>query len=769
MSATWAKAISRSVVALALVGTVVTAVVALVTFDRAEPGQIVVVPARLEEDVAEAAALLDDQCSGPAGDPSLGDAAPVYCRVVQRRDAGATFLVGTNFGGLAAILVVGLLWLLTGMVIVSRQPNNAAGWVLQLVGVALITQFLGAGLVFAGVKAAPGSIPLMGMLAMVGEHSFVIIFLLPLLWLYFPDGRPPSARWRWPVRVYFAGVAVALLAAVLDPGPLNNFVEMGIVYLNPLGVSWLAGISGALQAVGVITALLITVATVFGVRGRYERAAGDERQQLRWLRLVTTMTVGSAIVMFVGGAVIELLFGRDSPYEWWWPVWFGVAAIAAGVGVPTAYFIAIFKHGLWGLDLIVKKTVQYLVVLAAMAIVAVVVVVAVPALVLGTAVDAGFWAVVALAALLAAAFSWLLGPARRIAARIVYGRRASPYEVLADFGVQVGGAYSMDDVLPKMAQLVAEATGARRVDIWLRVGTLLRSEARYPPGAPAPPPRPADEVAPNHTEFVVDVVHEGRSLGAISVEQPPDDPMNPMREGLLRGLAAQAGLVLRNVSLLADVRASRQRLVVAQDDERRRIERNLHDGAQQQLVALSVQLRLVRSLIERDPVKAAEMVDSVAQVAGEALEDLRDLARGIYPPVLADQGLGAALEAQARKAAVPTTLDTDGIGRYAPEIEAAVYFCILEALNNVAKYAGASRATILVSERDGHLSFSVTDDGRGFEPDAARHGTGLQGMVDRMEAVGGRIDLRTATGEGTTVEGRVPAQARSDDEVAALA
>ena len=183
-------------------------------------------------------------------------------------------------------------------------------------------------------------------------------------------------------------------------------------------------------------------------------------------------------------------------------------------------------------------------------------------------------------------------------------------------------------------------------------------------------------------------------LGALSVSMPASDPMNPSKERLVRDLAAQAGLVLRNVRLIEELRASRQRLVAAQDEERRKLERNLHDGAQQQLVALAVQLKLARTMVDRDPAKAGGMLDSLQDAAGEALEELRDLARGIYPPLLADKGLAAALESQARKAAVPTTVESDDIGRYPRDVESAVYFCTLEALNNVAKYAEASSADV---------------------------------------------------------------------------
>jgi signal transduction histidine kinase len=237
---------------------------------------------------------------------------------------------------------------------------------------------------------------------------------------------------------------------------------------------------------------------------------------------------------------------------------------------------------------------------------------------------------------------------------------------------------------------------------------------------------------------------------------PASDPMNPAKQQLVEDLASQAGLVLRNVRLIEELRASRQRLAAAQDEERRKLERNLHDGAQQQLVALAVQLKLLEQMAGDDPERDKQLAAKLGSQANAALEDLRDLARGIYPPLLADKGLAAALESQARKAAVPTTVEADGIGRYPQDVESTIYFCTLEALNNVAKYAEASRAIVRLSQRDGHVEFAVDDDGRGFDADATSYGTGLQGMADRLDAIGGELLVESRPGSGSTVSGRVP-------------
>jgi signal transduction histidine kinase len=252
------------------------------------------------------------------------------------------------------------------------------------------------------------------------------------------------------------------------------------------------------------------------------------------------------------------------------------------------------------------------------------------------------------------------------------------------------------------------------------------------------------------------VRHLGELLGAFTVTKPPYEPLTPVESELLGDLAGQAGLVLRNAALIADLRASRQRLVTAQDEERRKIERNLHDGAQQQLVALAVKVRLATSMIGKDEAAERRMLDEVQRDTGDALENLRDLARGIYPPLLADQGLQAALVAQTRKATIPTTLEADGVGRYPREAEAAVYFCCLEALQNVAKYAGASRTVIQLIAEEDYLRFEVMDDGVGFDPRSTGYGTGLQGMADRLEALGGALEVLSKPREGTTLTGRIP-------------
>jgi len=345
--------------------------------------------------------------------------------------------------------------------------------------------------------------------------------------------------------------------------------------------------------------------------------------------------------------------------------------------------------------------------------------------------------------------------AKRISDRVVYGGRATPYDVLTEFSDRMSETYSTEDVLPRMAAIVAEGTRAERVGVWVLVGREMQPAASWPPDS-------ADEGAPamDLSEGSFEVRHHDELLGAITVSMPAADPMNPSKEKLIRDLASQAGLVLRNVRLIEELRASRRRIVTTQDERAKTLERNIHDGAQQQLVALAVKLRLAEGIARKDPERTESMLSDLQTEANDALENLRDLARGIYPPLLADKGLPAALEAQARKSPIPVDVRADGVERYPQEVESAIYFCALEALQNIAKYAAASLASVELSQDDGHLTFRISDDGRGFDATTRSYGTGLQGMADRLDSIGGTLEVNSIPGGGTTIFGRVPATER---------
>ncbi len=268
------------------------------------------------------------------------------------------------------------------------------------------------------------------------------------------------------------------------------------------------------------------------------------------------------------------------------------------------------------------------------------------------------------------------------------------------------------------------------------------------------------------------MAHAGELQGVIVMVRPVTlQPFGPDEERTLTEIARQLGVTLHNAKLDSalqasldevrrqadEIQASRGRIVAASDAARRQIERNLHDGAQQHIVALAVKLRLARQLMDRDAERAATTLEELSGDIDAALQELRDLAHGIYPPLLADKGLVVALESVARKAPVPTSIDAHDIGRFSPEAEATAYFCTLEALQNAGKYAGeGASATVDLRLEERALVFSVTDDGAGFDVGAAGMGAGFTNMNDRLGALGGTLRVESAPGKGTRVTGVIP-------------
>ncbi|HEX7166476.1 MAG TPA: sensor histidine kinase [Acidimicrobiales bacterium] len=570
--------------------------------------------------------------------------------------------------------------------------------------------------------------------------------------LLFPDGRLVP-RWRgWWSGSFVAAAALAVVSLVwLTRG---NDRTVGLVI-----------------GFGVMTPVVGVGAQLY----RYRRPSlAVERQQSRLLfwALSPSLLVGLFALVYAlannAGPEFEgrpgLLYLPVEVFRVFQPV-FSI--------IPIALFMGILHYRLWDVDRLISRTLVYSVLAGFVSVVYVGVVVGFGAVVGGANTENLGLSIVA-TGIVALAFQPVKERVTRFANYLVYGKRATPYEVLSEFTQRVSETPGTDELVSRMARILAEGTAARRADVWLKVGNELRPAASWPADLECPNPLTiTGREIPwiENVTAVAAVRHQGELFGALSVTKPPNESLTPTEESLLDDLARQAGLVLRNVQLTADLlsrlqelRASRQRLIAAQDEARRRLERNLHDGAQQQLVALKVQLALMEGMVGDLGPEAQVLGDMLGMVKGQlgdALEDLRDLARGIFPPLLAAEGLPSALAGQARKATVPVDVEAVGLGRYSQDVESAVYFCVLEALQNIQKYAEASHVVVHLEEEDGLLSFEVVDDGRGFDPATTPHGAGVQNMRDRVEALDGSLDILSSPGGGTRVVARVPVTRRT--------
>jgi len=651
------------------------------------------------------------------------------------RHAAPADLTGWDFSGVFG-QVANLAVPVVGFVLASRRPANRIGWLFLAAGLALGLSSFSNAYALHALVAAPGSWPAGRAAGWLSNWVWVIPYaMLALVFVLFPTGQPRSPRWR--AAVWLVGGAFTLATADQVAEAVRDWPDpfAAVTQPNPPDVTAAYALMAA--------ALVLSVAALVV---RFARSSGEERLQLKWFAAAAVLLVATLIPWLLTDVLVT-----------------GLLVSLAFLCLYAAVTIAILKYRLYGIDFVISKAVLYGTLAAFITVVYAGLVVGVGTLV-GNRRSALLSALAA--AVVAVAFQPLRQQAGRLANRVVYGKRATPYQVLSDFARRIGGAYASEDVLPQMARIVAQGTGAEQVVVWLRVGDELRPEASS--GRPVSAPAAALPVGGHElpalpeAEVSVPVVYQDELLGAIAIRMPRGEPLRPEGEQLVADVASQAGLALSNAGLVEDLRASRQRLVAAQDEERRRLERNLHDGAQQDLVALAINLRLAGATVE-DLDQARQAFGELQADATGALENLRDLAHGIYPPMLADLGLAAALNAQAAKSTVPVTVQADGIGRYPQDTEAAVYFCCLEALQNIAKYARATQARICLRARNGTLSFTVSDDGAGYDAARTPMGAGQRNMADRLAALGGRLEVRSAPSQGTTITARLPVPAADDD------
>lgn len=576
--------------------------------------------------------------------------------------------------------------------------------------------------------------------------------------LALPDGRLGSRGRRVAAALVYAAAAAAGLAMAIVGRPFPAAAA---------AAAWPLVAASALPA----------------VRFRYLAATARDRQRLQWMAVGALLAADSALVV----VVLHVLVGWPGP----------AAAVAAGcaaflaLGMTAGELRPLGPSG--GRVLVqVLSIAGFTVVVAAIYLVVV--------LGIGTApsspADREILGLSMLAAAVAAV-GYLSARERLVASatRFVYGAKEAPDETVRTFGSRMTRAIPMDELLLQLAESLRKTMGLSSAEVYTGAGDVLERAAAVPDTGSRSVVVTARERAvvtragvsgnawasvwlpavldgrAQAQVRVAPISHGGELLGLIVAERPASaDVFSDEDDRVLTELARQVGLAVHNARLdtalhttldelrkqADELRQSRARIVASGDAERRRVERNLHDGAQQHLVAMAVTLRLARDIVSDDPPAAAEMLDQLAEDVRGTIQELRELAHGIYPPLLADGGLGEALRAAGNRSPLPVTVVTGGIGRYSPEIEAAVYFCCLEALQNAAKHAPQARVDARIWEESGGLLFSVSDDGPGFDPAAARGGHGFVNMADRLGAIGGTVRWESQPGQGAQVLGSIP-------------
>jgi two-component system, NarL family, sensor kinase len=634
------------------------------------------------------------------------------------------------------------MWL--GAMVLRRHPGHGSGVLLMWVGAAssvhvALVAVADARLVAAGVPErgsefapfAPADLPLDASLPVwAGSWAWLVaaVPVITLLLLVFPTGALPGRRWRWVVPVAVAGTAGMVVGYALETWPgSTTVIEMrGQVEGSATAVAIAAG-GGALVVVAAIASLA-------SLAVRWRAAGPDERRQIR--------------PMVVTGAGLIVIFVVTFPWQWLWvpagmvALWLLLAVYAVGVG----------RYRLHDFDVVVNRAVVAAVLAAGGTGLYLAVVVAAGA-VAGRGRDSTLVPLVA-AATVALAFEPARRRTRALVDRLLYGREHDAVQVLSGLADRLRTSASAGDVLDEVAALLVRSTGAARAEI--ETGPSATAVAAAGPEGEG--------------SLLLDVAitHEGEQLGRIRLWGRARTDLVPGAERLVDDVAGTLGVVLRNVALTAELEAqveelriSRRRLVQAQDEARRALERDIHDGAQSRLVALRIRLGLAASLADAgDLGRLRTLVDELGTEVDESIRVLRSLGHGLHPPVLEGAGIVAALRAEARALPMPVAVEDGGVGRYAPEVEAAVYFACLEALQNAAKHGRARSVTVSISDDGRGPAFAVVDDGAGFDPACAAEGAGLTNMRDRVGSLGGELVIDAVPGRGTTVAGSVPSPAR---------
>jgi signal transduction histidine kinase len=615
------------------------------------------------------------------------------------------------------------IFLVAATIVYRRRPGSAvARWFAVAAGLVNVVQALDAVLL-----RATATLPASRLAWWALTYQLVSvaggIALTHLLGL-FPDGRPERPFERRLLRALWWLVPIPLLGLVTTTSlVLPGYHQAGTI-ANPYQLDALAwagplvgGVLSVLQGVFVLGVVLLVP--------RYRRADHDRKRQIRWLLLPTVFAAGVAVTDLVAWR----LFPGGAPSS---AAEVGLSAlwIVAIASLPIAIAVGVLRPDLLDVDRLLRRSLVYAALWAGIAIVYVVAAA-------GLGLAASRRLPLGLAIALTVGATLLFQPARarleRAADRWVFGTRTDPAHLVSRLGATLAGTVELESLLPRMADTLQEGLGVT----WARVRL---DGARPDDGGEVP-------------ALTVPIELDGERLGVVECGPRRQGTLTADDTALVATFARQAALAVRNVRLTAELERSRARLVRAQEAERRRIERDLHDGVQQDLVALLGHSARVRRELDRDPAAGESALDDLQAGLRHVLGELRELAHGIHPSVLTDRGLLEAVESLAARSAVPVAVRADptlrGL-RFAQEIEGAGYFTVAEALANASKHAAASAIDVTLAHHEGGIEITVRDDGSGFDP-ASAVGDGLVNLAERVAALGGRLSVEARPGAGTTL------------------
>ena len=697
-------------------------------------------------------------------DVAASELKPAWCLLAAPVAVGvalAGLVVSADADGPSATQIVGaflvVLWAAAGVALGVRRRQDRLGPIVL------------AGAIVGGVTSLAEALVASARLDDSTDDLAAValrlgLTLLPAFALHMfvalPDGRLTSrARQRTVVAGYVVGLVVGGLLCL----------DLDTIATWPIVALWIVALASGIYAASL----------------RYRVAGAVERRRMQWIGWGITVCAEGVLVMIALRLLTE------------WPHDPGAVALAMTGLVPIAIIAGTQPTMVARVDRLLTHTVALAGLTALILCIYVIVVLG-----LGRTPEGSERTLLLLSMVAAAIAALLYLPARRWlterANRLVYGVRVAPDETLRTFGQRLTRSIPLDELMLQLAENLRSSMVLASAEVWTGQDGHYERMAGVPHRQPPPitiGPKELPVVARagvsggtwleiwvpqlvgpsgSASTRVAPVAHAGLLLGFIVVTRKPDgEPFTETEDTVLTEIARQIGLALHNVQLDTALQASldelrvrnqelqdsRARIVAAGDSERRKLERNLHDGAQQHLVALAVKLRLARDAVEEDPADAMAMIDEIKGDVQTAIAELRALAHGIFPPLLVSGGLTDALPAAAGRAALPTTVELVDVGRYGNDIEAAVYFCTLEALQNAGKHAGEdAMAAVTVFETDGVLSFEIRDDGAGFDMQdgTAKNGHGFVNMADRLGAFGGRIAVVSAVGEGTSITGTIP-------------